>query len=374
MHTNRLWARFQQLSSIYSPSFQEKEFSASLQQILTSLGAHCWEDTAGASIGGNCGNLYARFSAAGGNTQPPLLFSAHMDTVEPAQGKQAVLHEDGKITSQGTTILGADDISGIVILLEALTRLTESGQPHRPVELLFPVAEEVYGRGSAMADYNSLQSKQAYILDLSGPIGLAAHAAPTILTFSFTVTGKASHAGFAPLEGRHAIAAAAQAIARLPLGEPKPGVTCNIGLITGGEATNIVPALCTVTGEIRSLSHANALAQWEEIQTIFTQTTTKFGCQTTPAMQVEITAYETPLSSPTVQQFQQACRTLGIQPQLQPTLGGSDNNNFALHGIEGIVMACSMHQVHSTREFTLLPELEQATQLVMQLITQEAPL
>jgi len=46
-----------------------------------------------------------------------------MDTVEPARGKQAVLHENGNITPAGETILGADDISGICIILEAITRL-----------------------------------------------------------------------------------------------------------------------------------------------------------------------------------------------------------------------------------------------------------
>ena len=43
-----------------------------------------------------------------------------MDSVEPACGKRAVFREDGTITSDGTTVLGADCLSGVAAILEAL--------------------------------------------------------------------------------------------------------------------------------------------------------------------------------------------------------------------------------------------------------------
>lgn len=147
--------------------------------------------------------------------------------------------------------------------------MNETNTPHRSIELLFPVAEERYGLGWTNADYGRLHAKEAYVLDLGGAIGEAANAAPTILSFQITIQGKASHAGFAPKDGVHAIAAAAKAIARLPMGELASDVTCNVGVISGGEAGNIVPAQCMVTGEIRSLSHSAALAQWEQVKSVF---------------------------------------------------------------------------------------------------------
>ncbi len=371
MKSNRLYEIFHELTAIYSPTLGERSFCVLLKDKLSALGVFCEEDVIGTQIGGNCGNLYGFL--AGDLSGQPILFSAHMDTVEPASGKESYLHEDGRITAGGATILGADDVSGIAVVLEALTRLRETGTPYRSIELLFPVAEERYCAGSAVADYSKLRAKEAYVLDLSGKIGTAANAAPTILSFTATVHGKAAHAGFAPQDGIHAISAASKAITKIPLGEPEPGVTCNIGVISGGEAGNIVPETCTVTGEIRSLSHDDVLRWLEKVRNIFEEETKQAGASVSFAHRYEITAYETPVDSSVVRRFRQACETAGVPCHIGSTMGGSDNNNFALHGIEGLVIACSMHDVHSTREYANLHEMEQCVRLVMNLMTEETP-
>lgn len=371
MGKNRLWEMFQAFTDIYAPTFGERQLCDLLKTKLTVLGAELYEDDAGDKIGGNCGNLYGYLPGNNCPGRNPVLFSAHMDTVEPAIGKKAVLSEDGIIVSEGDTILGADDAAGLCIILEALFRLQEEGKSHRPVELLFPVAEERYGLGSQVADYSRIQAKEAYVLDLDGAIGEAANAAPTILSFSVTVNGKAAHAGFKPQDGVNAIAAAAKAIARIPQGAPEPGLTCNIGVISGGEMTNIVSERCVISGEIRSLSHERALAQWQEITRIFSEEAELAGASLETAHDIKITAYETPLDAPVTRCFQKACDMIGIECRIQATMGGSDNNVFSLHGIEGLVISCSMHNVHSSGEWSSLDEMELCTQLVMKLMTQE---
>jgi len=366
---SRIWDTFSTLISIDSPSFGERSFCDVLNERLVALGVETYEDNAGDQIGGNSGNLYGFLK--GSVLLPPLLLSAHMDTVMPGWSKQAILNESGVITSAGNTVLGGDDVAGITVILEALTRLKESRQPYRPIELLFTVAEESYGLGSDKIDYSRIKAKESYTLDLSGMIGEAANAAPTILSFEITVAGKAAHAGFAPKDGIHAIAAAARAIARVPVGVPKPGVTVNIGKIEGGEANNIVPALCKVTGEIRSLSHDEVLAYWEKVKNIFDEEAKAVGGTATAKHRCEIIAYKTPLDSHVVRQFEQACRKINVPVSIHSTLGGSDQNNFARHGIQGLVIACSMHNVHSTREFCRLDELEQCVELVSVLMTED---
>ncbi len=91
-----------------------------------------------------------------------------MDTVEPGLGKHAVFHENGKITSSGDTILGADDVCGLVEILEAVRILKEKQIPHRDIEVVFPIAEEVFIRGTDQLDFTKLRAKEAYVLDLSG--------------------------------------------------------------------------------------------------------------------------------------------------------------------------------------------------------------
>ena len=365
--SNRLWETFKELSDIYSPSYGEREFCDALCRRLTCLGISFREDNAAEIINGNCGNLFG--SISGSLSGSPLLFSAHMDTVEPAKGKHAVLQEDGTILPEGNTILGADDVAGIAVILEAITRLKEQKVPHRPIELLFPVAEERYGVGSAVFDYSHIKAKEAYVLDLSGAIGEASNAAPTILSFEIKIHGKASHAGFAPEDGIHAIMVAAKAITQLPQGEPVSGLTFNIGQIAGGESSNIVPAVCAVKGEIRSLDHEAVLSYWKRVTTVFHTEAETEGARIEAEKQMKITAYETPLASSVVRRFVRACEKTGVPPHIHSTFGGSDQNNFALHGITGLVIACSMHEAHSIREHSNLRELEDCVALVMKLMT-----
>lgn len=365
--SERLWHTFRELSSIYSPSYREREFCNALKERLSKLNCSVLEDNAGNKIHGNCGNLYCYIP--GGLDGSPLLFSAHMDTVEPAWGKQAVLHENGNITSDGNTILGADDVAGITVILEAVSRLKERNIPHRSVELLFPVAEEKYGAGSAVFDYSIIKSKEAYVLDLSGPIGEAANAAPTIMSFEIKIHGKAAHAGFAPKKGINAISVASRAIADLPQGEPNSGLIFNIGKITGGEENNIVPPLCTVSGEIRGLNHNSVMACRDRIFSIFRAEAAKAGAGVEFTDIIVLQAYETPLNSPVVKRFVRACKKAGITPHIHSTFGGSDLNNFTLHGITGLVIACGMHEVHSPNEYSNISELENCVSLVTELMT-----
>lgn len=367
--SNRLWNTFRELCGIHSPSYRERAFCDALIKRLADLNGNFFEDNAGSKIQGNCGNLYCYIP--GSLNGPPLIFSAHLDTVEPAEGKKAVLHENGCISSAGNTILGADDVAGVTVILEAVTRLKEQNIPHRSIELLFPVAEEKYGAGSSVFDYSLLKAKEAYVLDLSGAIGEAANAAPTIMSFEIKIHGKAAHAGFAPKSGVHAIAVAARAIASLPQGEPIPGLTFNIGQIIGGESNNIVPSLCTVRGEIRSLIHGAVLSYWDKVRAIFDTEAAKAGARTEAKNKVELKAYETPLDSSVVKRFIRACEKTGIPPYIHSTFGGSDQNNFALHGITGLVIACSMHEVHSLREYSNLYELENCVRLVMRIMTDQ---
>ncbi|MDR1560066.1 MAG: M20/M25/M40 family metallo-hydrolase [Clostridiales bacterium] len=362
----RLWETFRSLTAIDSPSLGERRLCDWLKDRLRELGVDCYEDGAGDIIGGNCGNLYGFLPGGAGD---PILLSAHMDTVEPSSGKKAILREDGVITSAGDTVLGADDAAGIAVILEAIRRINESGAPRRPIELLFPVAEEVFGLGSETADYSRIKAKEAYVLDLSGPVGEAANAAPTLMAFTIDIHGKAAHAGFAPQDGIHAIAAAARAVARIPMGEIKPGLCCNIGTIAGGRARNIIPENCRVTGEIRSLSHNGALLLWEEVKAVFKEEAAAIGAVAAIKKDVALSAYETPLNSLTVRRFRKACAEEGVACAIHSTMGGSDNNNFELHGIEGLVIACSMNDVHSVREYCDLNELEKCARLVSRLIT-----
>lgn len=231
---NELLEEFAGFTEIDSVSFGERRMADLLKEKLRALGFETEEDDAGSHYGGNAGNVYGFLK--GSLSGEPVLFSAHMDTVEPGIGKKAVFQEDGRITSDGTTVLGADDAAGLTEILGGIRRVLSSGKPHRDIEVLFPIAEEVYTKGTRVFDFSKIRSKEAYVLDLSGPVGSAAVQAPSLISFVLTIHGKAAHAGFEPEKGIHAVTAAALAIARLPQGHVEEDTTLNIGLIRGGTA------------------------------------------------------------------------------------------------------------------------------------------
>ena len=366
INRERLCKSFEDFTAIDSVSFKEREMADRLKSLLLELGFEVQEDQAGDHYGGNAGNVYGYLK--GTLPGPGVLLSAHMDTVSPGLGKKAVFSQDGTVTSAGDTVLGADDVAGIVEILEGIRCVREAGLPYRDVEVLFPIAEEVYIKGTEVFDYSKLQAKEVYVLDLSGPVGAAALQEPTLISFSGEITGKAAHAGFAPEKGINAIRIMCQIISGITQGHIDPETTVNIGTISGGEATNIVSERCCCKGEIRSHNHEKALEMLEKIRERFRQGAETEGAGFSLESSINLKAYQVEKDAPVVKRFTDACERVGIPWKLTTTFGGSDNNNFLRHGISGIVLSCGMYECHSVGEYTKLEDLEKGAHLVAELI------
>ena len=362
----RIVKEFQELTAIDSPSFSERAFADVLRVKLEALGFRVSEDNAGDVCHGNAGNLFGTLQ--GSLPGEPLLFSAHMDTVDPALGKQAVIDENGRITSAGDTVLGSDDVAGIVAILEGVRHLQEEGIPHRNIEVLFTIGEEKYGGGAEAFDYTKLQAKEAYILDLDGAPGTASTKEPTLTSFKITVHGKAAHAGFEPEKGINAIAECAKCIALIKQGWTNPETTLNIGTIAGGKANNIVSEECVITGETRAFLNERTEEALAYVKNIFAEHLegATFEMETTS----HLISYDVPHDHPVVTRFIAACHACGLAGDLTTTFGGSDNNYYMRKGITGIVLSCGMHQVHSTAAYTTADELVDGATLVASLLQQ----
>lgn len=389
----RLNRLFTDLVKIDSISYQERNAADYIKNALIELNADVYEDEAWKhyfkaekdssdesaaqaianvlSLDSNLlsGNIYAYI--AGSIPGKPLMFSAHMDTVSPGIGKKPVLDKD-KYISGGNTVLGADDMAGVAQIIEAVRLLKENHIPHRSLELVFPVAEEVYGQGCAVLDYSKLKAEEAYVLDLGGRIGMAALQAPSIISFVIEIQGRSAHAGFAPEEGIHAIKIAAEAINKLHLGRIDKDSTRNIGIAHGGSGRNIIPDSLTIEGEIRSYNHQRAIQLLEETKLLFHDMSARRGAKVIISSKIGIKAYQIEKTSHVVKRFFNACKHLGIDAEVLSTFGGSDNNHFVQHGIKGIVLSCGMQKVHTKDEFIYLDDLSMGTALAMELMTDAA--
>lgn len=366
VNQNRIIENFKAFVALDSPSLNERLVCDKLKDYLKAIGIEAVEDNVGEIIGGTTGNLYA--CVDGGIDAEPVLFSAHMDTVEPSHGKTAVVHEDGTITSDGTTVLGSDDLAGVVAILEGLTQLKENNIPHRPIELLFSVCEETHGGGASAFDYSKLKSKVAYVFDMDGAPGSAASSAPSILTYKVKFIGKSAHAGFEAEKGIHAIKAAAKAVTLIPCGNIEEGVTANVGVISGGKATNIVPDCAEITGEIRSFNPDKIEDKINEVISICKACAEEIGGSIEEKHSVEVHAFATPDEIETVKRFKKVCGEMGLSGETYPTFGGSDANAYAQHGVEGIVVATGMNNCHACNEYTTVDELTTAAELAFNLM------
>ncbi len=363
----RLIETFKELVSLDSPSLNERLVCDYIKNYLSSLGISTEEDNAGEKLGGTAGNLYA--FVEGGGEGEPVLFAAHTDTVTPALGKKAIVHDDGTITSDGTTVLGSDDLAGVSAILEALKTIKEKNIPHRPLELVFTVSEESHCGGVSYFDFSKLKSKDAYVFDMDGAVGTAASAAPTILSYTAEFIGKAAHAGFASSDGIHAVKAAAKAVTLIPCGAVDEGVTANVGIIEGGKATNIVPPYCKIVGEIRSFDNEKVDFRINEVKSICESAADEVGAKLEFGYKKAVSAFNTPDSTNVVKRFKKCCSELGLSGETYPTFGGSDNNTFCEYGLEGIVVATAMNNCHATDEFTTVDEMTRACELAFKLMT-----
>ena len=118
-------------------------------------------------VGGNVGNLIVKLE---GNipSAPPFFLSAHMDTVGPGEGIKPRI-EDGIIRSDGTTILGSDDKSGVAVIVEIIRAIKEKGLPHGDIEIAFTICEEIGLLGSKHIDMSKFKARQGIVLDSSTP-------------------------------------------------------------------------------------------------------------------------------------------------------------------------------------------------------------
>jgi tripeptide aminopeptidase len=369
---NRLAETFKFLVQIDSVSKEEGVIANEIKKKLESMGAETFVDNAGDKIGGNSGNLIAKFK---GNTQaPPLLLNAHMDTVEPGRGVTAVL-ENGTFTSDGTTILGADDKSAIAILLETLNILKENDLQYGPLELVFTVCEEIGLQGAKHLDLSAITATYGFALDATDTEGIVTRA-PSANHLEFTIHGKDAHAGAAPEKGINAISLASKAIAKLELGRIDQETTCNIGIIEGGIATNIVPNLVKVKGEARSHDEEKLNKITNEIVFSFNEVIENYKKMNPddelPRVEINIEKdfprTHIPEDHPVIKLATLAAKNLGRKMKTKTTGGGADANIFFEKGIFTGVLGTGMRDMHTVRESVKLDDMVRTAELLLEII------
>ena len=356
---------FLELVKVGAGSRQEREIFDVVAAKLRAMGFEVEEDGAAEKIGGNAGNLIAVLK--GNAAIPSILFSAHLDRVDNHRHIQPRI-EDGLIKSDGTSILAADDVSGICAILDGIRRARAEGIDHGDLEIVFSVAEEVGLLGARHLDYSRINSKMAYVIDTGGPLGTVVNQCPTQAIMQVTVEGRSAHAGMEPEKGLNAITVAAQAISRLRQGRLSPQSTSNIGIINGGKATNIVCDLVEIKAEARSTIDQELNSYLSEFERVFQETARELGARAIIQSHLEYLTFKVDEAEEVIRLAGRAMKNLGLEMRVTAGGGGMDGNHFNQHGIKAVGLSPGYLAVHTPQETQPVADLVKCGQLVFEII------
>jgi glutamate carboxypeptidase len=190
---------------------------------------------------------------AGKSVAKPVLLLGHYDTVYPLGTLAAMPCRivDDKLSGPGVL----DMKSGIALMLYALAALQQwhGGLP-RPATVLL-VSDEEVGSQSSRELTESLAKQAAAVLVIEpahGPQGAVKTARKGVGDYLVKVTGKASHAGLDFEKGVNAILELSRQIEKISsFTDLKKGLTVNVGMVSGGSRSNVVPAEAAAQVDVR---------------------------------------------------------------------------------------------------------------------------
>ena len=356
---------FTELAAVPSPPGEERAVADIVTRYLRDCGLGVDEDETGPDVGSTMGNLYTRIEPTADGE--PLFLCAHLDTVPPTAAIEPVI-EDGVIRNAAGTVLGADDKAAVAVMLEAMRRLLGEGRRHAGIELLFTPKEEVGLVGAYAFDHRRLEAKIGYVYDQAAPIGVVILGAPYSQSLEVTFHGRAAHSGMHPEDGRSAIAAAARAISEMRLGRVDDDSTANVGTITGGTATNIVPEWCTFVAEARSQDERKLADLVQEMQDAITFAAGVWECDVETVARKSYRGYRFAKSDRAVALAVDALTRAGHEVSFELSGGAADANVFNERGLQCVNLANGMTDIHTPAEHIAVADLEAMVDVTLALV------
>ena len=370
----RMLKNFLEITKIYSPSCEEKDMLLYAKKELTKLGCKVYIDKAGKKFGSTAqGNLTANFK--GTVKSAPFILGAHLDTVTPCKGVKPVI-KNGKVFSDGKTILGADDRAGVAIIFEVLRTLKENKVKHPPVDIIFTLCEESGMYGAKYLDTKIIKGKEGLLLDTESNEELVVNA-PKAMLFNVTIKGVASHAGVAPEKGISAIEVAAKAISMMRLGRIDPMTIANIGFVKGGQGTNVVMPELTIQGEARSRTKGHLEKQIKHIEDCFRKAAKMFvkkvdGKVIKPEIiwssELKYPLLNIEQKAPLLKHIQNCGKKLGLNIKPVSCGGGFDSNILSGKGLLMPIIGVGYENEHTTKESLNIEDFFKTADLVLDVV------
>ncbi len=364
INKRRLVERFIEMVKIESVSGNESQIQNYLIDAFQQLGLTVYQDNSQLKTNLGANNIVAKLK--GNENYCPIFFSCHVDTVSPGVGIE-VVQKEGVLFSAGETILAADNKAGIAVMLEMIEIINEQQIETGNLEFVLSVGEEIGLIGVEAMDMSLVEAEIGFVLDNAGPVGSAIVASPSLYMFDIELTGKAAHAGLEPEKGVSALEIAVKAMNQLDFGRIDHETTANIGVIQGGDASNIVMDHLTLKGEVRSISPQKAAYLVEAIKVAFEDSSQKLGGKCQFKADLKATGFRLEKASAVLNLARQAMKDIGLTLKYETSGGGSDANVFNAKGKEVTNLAIGYEKIHTVDEYIPIAEMEKCVALSLAL-------
>jgi tripeptide aminopeptidase len=373
---------------------KQKDLSRVLVEELKAMGIHDAELD-------EHGYVYATIPSTTDKNVPVLCFCSHVDTapdctgtdvkpqvVKNYQGQDIVLpgdptqvirvaeHGDLKnqighdiITTDGTTLLGADDKAGVAEIMDAAHYLMMHPEiKHGKIRILFTPDEEV-GRGADKADLNKLGAQYGYTLD-GGALGSLENENFSADAVSIKIKGFSTHPGYAKNKMQHAIKVAAEIINRLPKDKTPETTEKKEPFI---HPTYIGGGLEEVDMKfiVRGFDTPTLRALEEELKNITAAVVSQYNKSSFDFTVIEQyrNMKEVLDTCPQVIDYaQEAIRRAGVTPLLDSIRGGTDGARFSFMGLPTANIFAAQHGIHSKQEWISIQDMQKAVQTVVNIV------
>lgn len=347
------------------------------------------------------GYVYGYLKASSGYEKvPSFCLLSHMDTVEEVTGKDvkpmihaaydgakidlqcgvtfdiqedaylalAAQRRDTIITSDGTTLLGADDKAGIAEIVSTLEYLSENPDiPHGMIEVIFSPDEET-GHGMDKVPLNLLKSRFAYTVD-GGHLGQLETECFNAYEAHVTFTGKPTHTGDARKEGMvNASCAASAFVQSLPITE-RPETTDGLQGFYAVMSIQGTIEKASVDLLLRDFSEEGMNERIEKIKHFAIASAESYGAQTEVSFKQQYKNMKPELDKhpEVVEYLEKAYLGADVNIFYTPIRGGTDGSRLTEMGIPTPNIFTGGHNFHSRYEWASLSQMSAACDVLLSL-------
>ena len=330
---------------------------------------------------------------------PAICFCAHVDTapdcsgtnVKPIlhryyDGADIVLPDDttqvlrlsdssylknhinhGIITASGTTLLGADDKSGVASIMEAaLFFIQNPAVKHGDVKILFTPDEEV-GKGTAKVDMQKLGAQFGYTMD-GGEAGSLEDETFSADGAVITINGVITHPGYAKDKLVNALKVAGAVLDALPKNEWSPETTEKMEGFVHPTAVNGIAEKATIQLIVRDFTNEGLVAHHNRLKAIAETVVATFpGATMEYAAQEQYRNMKEVLNKyPQVAAYaEEAIGRAGLTVKKESIRGGTDGSRFSYIGMPCPNIFTGMQNIHSKLEWIGINDMAKAAETIV---------